>query len=269
MDANKTNHFYIINSNDRLSSESDINFTCKPHRFNHTSAFGIKEVLIPHTFYNVNSNNNTLIIRKNGDTQDRNVTVTPGNYNLTNFIVALKAAMDASGGPAQTYTITSSDITAKITIAQNNSSFIIRKESSIYYLLGSSNLVDTSDSISHTMVNVYDLGYTNYVKIYSTQLTKYNTRVVSSGNDSNSLLCIVPVYNSVFGQNISWKPKALYLDYHSHSEDRIDISLFDMHNQPLGGNTGLNNKALYIKLNFLSNSLNDERLVNRYDSRVY
>lgn len=268
MDANKTNHFFVINSADKLSGETETNFSSKAHQFNHTKAFGIKEILIPYTYYNVNSTNNTLVIFKTGDTQERTITLPPGNYNITDFLARLKVFLDASPGVLHTYTCTYDVNTYKITITQDSSTFVIFANSTMKHLLGLG-LIDPVAAISHTSANVFDLGYTNFIKIYSNTLTKYDTRVRTSGSDGTSLMCIVPIHDAVFATNIRWKPKAFYLDYHSHNEDRIDIRLVDMHGNNLGGDTGLNGKNLYIKLNFLTNSSNDERKVNRYDSRLY
>ena len=100
------NHYYIINSDDRLpSSSSECEILVQPHHFNKVESFKIKKIIIPYTFYPINSTNNTLTIMKNGDT-NRDVTLSPGDYTITQLKAQLKILLDALAGPAQTYIIT-------------------------------------------------------------------------------------------------------------------------------------------------------------------
>lgn len=261
----KTNHYYHIRSKDREFGD-EVNFQVKPHRFNHVRSFNIKEIQLPYTFYPINSNNNTIVIRKNGDTQDRTATLTPGEYNLTQFKVELKTQLDALAGPAQTYTITDSDTTHKITITQNSSSFIYKGTlSTANKLLGFAD-TDTPDLIAHTGVNVFDISGTHYVEVYSNQLTKYDTRVRNSAGSARNLLCIIPLSNYSFGEIIFHKPDLIF-DYHPKDEGTIDIELRDEDGNILGGTNKLNGQDFTILLQFHTLSSNNPHTYNRMNFR--
>lgn len=262
----KTKHYYIINSKHKTSGESDNNFSTKPHEFNKITSFSIKEVLIPHTYYNINSTNNQINIFKNGDTLNRLATLTVGNYTITTLLPELKSKLDALAGPVCTFTITLNNTTNKLTIASSINTIIRGGNAltTLYNIIGFP-ISDTTSSNSHTGVSVINLSYTNHIKIYSNQLTKYDSRIRTSGNDENDLLCYIPVHNTTFGQFIRWKPKDMLFDYHPHAENRIDIVLKDENDNLLGGDTALNNQSIYMKLQYHSVSNNDFRKQNRFD----
>ena len=247
-----TNHYYLINSKDaNTPTESKNDIIIKPHNFDRVTSFKIKKIIVPYTFYTINSNNNVLTIFKNGDTVDRSITITNGDYSLAQFITELKTKLDALAGPPQTYTITDNDVTHKLTIAQNSSTFIIRgKSSSLNRVMGFTN-VDTSNAISHTASNIYNLSGTHFIKVHSNQLTKYDTKIRTSGAGGNDLLLTIPLSKYQFGDLVYYEPKNDYLfDYHSHAESNIDIILRDDENKLLGGSNGLNGQNYIIDLQF-------------------
>lgn len=264
---NKTKHYYIINSSHKSQVENDNEFSVKPHQFNKINSFTIKEILIPHTYYNINSTNNQINIFKAGDTLNRLATLTNGNYTVTTLAAELKSKLDALAGPPCTWTIQFNSTTAKFTFLSSVDT-VIRGGSaltSIFKIIGFS-LNDTASSQSHTGDNIANLSYTNHIKVYSDQLTKFDTRIRTSGNDESGLLCYIPVHGTTFGQFIRWKPRDLRFDYHPKAEERIDITLRDERDNLLGGSNGLNDQIMYIKLQYHSNSSNDHRKFNRYDS---
>lgn len=260
---NQTNHYYFISSFDKQSGENDNNFSVRPHRYNDIRAIELKNILIPYTFYNVNSTNNVLTIFKNGDTQNRDVILTPGNYNITDFLVQLKTQLDSSLGPVQTYTCTYNVNTYKITIAQNSSTFLIYASSTIKHLLGLGS-INTPNVISQTMTNVFDLSYTNIIKVFSNSLTKFDSKFSSSNVSDSSILTVIPIHNVLFGENIEYQFRTYYIDVHSMNEENIDIILRDKYGNILGGESGLNNKTCYIKLKFTTVLDTDERKLNKY-----
>lgn len=247
-----TNHYYLINSKDAITqSDSNNNLRIKAHNFNKVKSFKIKKVIIPYTFYTINSNNNQLIIFKNGDTSDRTITLDEGNYSISQLKTELKSKLDASLGVVQTYTITDNTINYKLTITQNSSTFIIRSVSSINKILGFSTIIDTPNAIAHTGINIYNLSDTNFIKIHSNQLTKFDTKVRTSGHDSSDILVTIPVSGYQFGDIIYYEPKNDYLFiHHSHADNEIDILLTDSNNNQLGGINGLNGQNFLIDLQF-------------------
>ena len=261
----KTNHYYHIESSKR-NDGNEINFRVNPHRFNHVRSFSLKLFQCPYTFYPVNSNNNKIVIRKNGDTQDRTATLTPGEYSLSQFKIELKTQLDALAGPAQTYTITDNVNTHKLTITQNSSSFIYKgTQSSANKLLGFSNL-DTLDLIAHTGPNVLDISGTHYIKIYSNTLTRYDSRIRNSDGTGSNLLVVIPLSNYSFGDIIQ-KDLDLIYDYHPKDEADIDIELRDEDNNMLGGSDMLNGQNFHLWLQFHSYKTNHPNSYNRVNYR--
>ena len=262
-----TKHYYVIDSKDNLSGTANMVFP--NHLFNHVIAFTLKEVLIPYTFYSINSTNNNLIWFKNGDVQNRDITVPPGNYTLNQLKTTIKALMDAAPGPVQTYTITDDPITYKITITQDSSTFILRGAGSINRILGFAVGPDSANAISNTAPNIYNLTYTNSIKIYSNTLTKYDTKVRTTGPGNSDLLAVINIADALFGQTIHVKYKAMHFDNHAHAENDIDIRLLDDYNQPLGGATGLNGQNFKITLQYHTKSSTDDMAYNKLDTRSY
>lgn len=262
----QTNHYYFISSFDKVNSfQTDNNFSVLPHKYNNIRSLELKNILIPYTFYNVNSTNNVLTIFKTGDTQNRDVTLTPGNYNITDFLVQLKTQLDSSAGPVQTYTCTYNVNTYKITIVQNSSTFIIFATSTLKHLLGLGTS-NTVASITQTMPNVFDLSYTNIIKVFSNALTKFDSKFSSSNVNDSGILTVIPIHNVLFGENIDYQFRTYYIDIHSMNEENIDIRLADKYGNSLGGDTGLNNKTCYLKLKFTTILDTDERKNNKYIS---
>jgi hypothetical protein len=263
---NKTKHYYIINSKDKTIGETDNEFSVKPHQFNKITSFDVKEIVIPHSYYNINSTNNQINIFKVGDTMNRLAFIPFGNYTVNTLASSLKTVLDALPGPSCTWTITFNTTTNKYTIASTINTTIRGGEAltSIYKIIGFP-LTDTDPGQLHIGTDIVNLSYTNHIKVYSSQLTKFDTRVRTSGNDETDLLCYLPVHNTTFGQFIRWHPRDLRFDYHPKSEDRIDITFRDEQDNLLGGSNGLNGQIAYIKLQYHTNSSNDYRKFNRYD----
>lgn len=263
---NKTNHYYTIRSKHREDIETPVNFKVRAHKLNHIKSFKIKNVIIPFTWYPINSNNNQLIIFKTGDTQDRFINVESGDYNLTQLKLQLVTKLDALLGPAQTYTITDNNITHKITISQNNSSFIIRGASSIKNILGLSDL-DTLANITHTAPDIFNISGTNVVDVRSDALTKFGSKVKESNHINNGLLFTIPISNYKFGDIIQFEPDDYIYDIHPDAEDEVDIKLVGEEGQSLGGNSNLNGQNIIIVLQFHSYKDNHPHLYNKMDSR--
>lgn len=112
--------FIFVNSEDRLykSSSSPADFQIA---INSTladtprSSLSVESVSFFNLEYGINSANNVLTFRENSDDiTTYTATITPGNYSASEFISALKTAMDAVG--ANTYTVIYNDINGKVNI---------------------------------------------------------------------------------------------------------------------------------------------------------
>ena len=264
-----THHFY---PNSKYKNNTGLNneILVRGPDFQNIYKFRIVSAYFPHSFYSVNSNNNTLIIRKNGDTLDRTATIPIGDYTFSELSIVLKNQMDGLAGPAQTYTIVEdSQHNNKIKITQNSLSFIIKSSGTSNFALGLSTTNDTNDLIEHIGEHSYDLSYTKIIKVYCKQLTTHFTKIETSGNDSHDLLFYVPI-NSIYGGIIEYRPKSpLNYDWTDWSGGQeLEIILRDDQDKLLGGNTGLNHRNWHMHLEFFSIRKNHpnhlEKITHRY-----
>lgn len=264
----KTNHYYLVQSKARSIGQSEIDFTVPAHRLNHIRSFKLKEAIVPYSWYNVNSNYNRLIIRKNGDTEDRTATIAVGRYNLSQLKAELKTQLDALAGPAQTYTITDSKTSYKLTITQDSSSFIYKGNSTINRILGFAD-EDSADLISHTGPYIYNLSGSNYIELYSNQLTKYDTRIRKSDGQGSDLLAVVAVSDYAFGNTIRIPFDDYIYDYHDKSEGDIDIRILDEFGNQLGGSNTLNGQNIALVLQYHTVKNNNPNVLNRHHARNF
>ena len=106
--------------------------------------------IIPNSDYIINNTNNLLHFKIDGG-DEKIVTVTIGNYTITELLSVLKDSMEDLSG--ETFTITNSTITNKITIAAAGTTFDLLfedKENSISKILGfqSKNYINLSNYTS-------------------------------------------------------------------------------------------------------------------------
>ena len=257
LSENKTAHHLFISSRDATGFNSTTtNFSIENPKIINANSYRILSVGIPHSYYNINSHNNVLSIFKTGDDQDRIVTIPVGNYTNSELRVVLKEQLDATGGESNTYTVTSSDITYKYTIAQNSSTFIIRAASTLNEVIGYSQEVDASAAISHTAINIYDLSYTSNIRILSSSLTSFGTKIATSDN-KGGVLAEVSIYNSQFGETIYHKFNHLHYNYQPEYQNSYDFALVDDKNRVLGGVDGLNGLFMNMHLIFHTRKSNN------------
>ena len=254
---NKTSHHLFISSRDAIGFNSTTtNFSIDNPKIVNATSYRILSVSVPHTYYNINTHNNVLRIFKTGDNQDREIVIPVGNYTNSELGIELKTQLDATAGEAHTYTVTSSDITYKYTIAQDSSSFIIRASSTLNEVIGYSQLLDTSAAISHTAVNIYDLSYTSNIRILSSSLTSFGSKVATSDNQGG-VLAEISIYNSQFGETIYHKFNHLHYNYQPEYQNTYDFTLVDDKNRPLGGINGLNGLFMNMHLIFHTRKSNN------------
>src|SRR5208283_474176 len=228
-------HFYRISSQDRSSGQTIQSFTVQNPNLDDSHSFRVEEVIIPVTWYGINSTNNILNFSPNS-TGFVTITIPPGNYNVTTFISALQTAMNAAGG-GQTYTATISTTTGLLTITANAGNFIIDNTSAIQYIMGLSGLGTTTSTASVFIApNVINLTGTNAVNISSRELTKYSTKSLTSDTGSSSdHLCTVPVTLG-FGSTIFYKPYNKYFTYNGTKGAQVDLQIYDQWHKPLNLN---------------------------------
>jgi hypothetical protein len=141
-------------------------------------------VNIPNTVYNVNSSNNTLVF--NRSSTDYTVTLTPSIYNLSTLCSALQTAMNTLD--SNTYTVTASDSTLKVTIA-GSGVFNIKWASSTMNILLGFGTTNSSNATSHVASSVYNVKRDNFLYLNIDQL--YSGMVMTS-TSSTAYLFYVP-----------------------------------------------------------------------------
>ena len=121
--------------------------------FKNVIGFRLVKATVPHTLYNVNDINKTIIIN---DGSDKTINLSPGSYTFVQLGNHLQNTIN-SHSSLSGFSVTSNSTNFKYTIS-HSSSFIIKWSSSglgSYTLFGFSNS-DTSSSTSHTSVTAVD-----------------------------------------------------------------------------------------------------------------
>lgn len=160
----------------------------------------LSSVLFMNTIYPFNSRNNTLIFQEDGVNTDLTATIPAGNYTVTNLLTELKTQLDSAG--SNTYTVTYSDTTLKITIATDGTSVKLTEDSTCLKELG---FPITGTSFGDPLTSSYpiELDGSNYLKI----IANFGSNISSS---NERVLDIVPLTSSVGSlhfyekQNLEW-----------------------------------------------------------------
>ena len=137
---------------------------------------------IPYSFYNINTTNNVLIYTLN--LLNYTVTITPGNYNITQLITFLKSNMSG-------FTISYNSITNKMNFSHSTYNFVFLSTSTCQEILGfKTNTNYTSTTLSLISINCISLIPIKCINIVSNLLT-YNINKANPNNQS--ILCCMPV----------------------------------------------------------------------------
>ena len=166
-----------IDNRDRTSG-SLYNFTVNfnDYLLHNVQRMLLKSVYIPNTQYNVNSNKNELVYDAGAGTQT--ITVTPGQYNLTELMAELTTEF-AGAVPPVTFGYTFDTNTSKLNITTNPATTLFGTQSSMAELIGLQN-TDIGPSAIHQMPFVVNLTGLQKVYIASNALAK---GVVLSSSD--------------------------------------------------------------------------------------
>jgi len=137
---------------------------------------------IPYSFYNINTINNVLIYTLN--LVNYTVTITPGNYNITQLVTFLKSNMSG-------FTISYNSITNKMTFSHSTYNFTFLSTSTCQEILGfKTNTNYTSTTLSLISLNCVSLIPIKCINIVSNLLT-YN--INKSNPNNQSILCCMPI----------------------------------------------------------------------------
>lgn len=154
----------------------------------HTIYLSLQNANIPYSFYSISSIDNTFSWGLVGDPATTYY-VEPGNYNITQFIGVIQAAMGAS------YTISYSSITSKILITHSTSNFIIYA-ATINHVLGFSKTTNTTSAAN--LLYGRDCVNLNQIRAINVEINfpTYNVNVATPYE--NSILATIPVYVAPF-----------------------------------------------------------------------
>jgi hypothetical protein len=184
------------------------------HQLQKVRKIKVANAVIPVSYYNVNSNNNTFSWQESAGGGVITSTFTAGNYTSTTFATEVKTQMDADTNNAATYTVTISTATNKMTITAG-ANFTI-------YVAVSQKLTGftTVPSASTTQIgdNVINLAGPNQLYLRSNIATRIDTNaVVKNDKIFNNVLAIVPINVNTF--DVVYKS----FDYTQYFEADIDI----------------------------------------------
>jgi hypothetical protein len=184
------------------------------HQLQKVRKIKVANAVIPVSYYNVNSNNNTFSWEESAGGGVITSTFTAGNYTSTTFATEVKTQMDADTNNTATYTVTISTATNKMTITAG-ANFTI-------YVAVSQKLTGftTVPSASTTQIgdNVINLAGPNQLYLRSNIATRIDTNaVVKNDKIFNNVLAIVPINVNTF--DVVYKS----FDYTQYFESDIDI----------------------------------------------
>jgi hypothetical protein len=154
----------------------------------HHIYLSLQNANIPYSFYSITNIDNTFSFGLVGD-PPTTTTIQPGNYNITQFMDVIKAAIGAS------YTVNYSTTTGKIVISHPTSNFIIYA-ASINHALGFSKTTNTTSQgnilFGRDCINLNQIRAINVEINFPT----YNVNVAAPYE--NNILATIPVYVAPF-----------------------------------------------------------------------
>lgn len=183
----------------------------------HHIYLSLQNASIPYSFYSITSVDNTFTYGLVGGTVFV-YTVEPGNYNITQLVNTIKAAMGAS------YTVTYNSITSKIRITHTSSNFIIYA-SSINHILGFSKTTNTT-SIANSL-NGRDCVNLNQIRALNVECNfpTYNVNVAQAYNQN--ILATIPVYVAPFSIITYTNNNNFRTNLYVNKLDQIQIRIID------------------------------------------
>ena len=175
-------HLNSKNADRFINGTSDIEFDLPliEAPLQHTIYFSIQHLVIPYSFYNIDSNNNFLNYIVGGTTY--NIYIETGNYNPYQLINVLQNIM-------QGFTITYDSIKNKFTFSNNYYEFGFLNSSTCLRLIGFENSIFSVNK-TLTSINSINLQSHHCVCVQSNLLTG---SINSANKYESNIICSVPV----------------------------------------------------------------------------
>jgi hypothetical protein len=168
----------------QFDDEFEIDFTSD---FNDIKAFQLIACEFPNTQYEVDAHNNTFLLYDAATDANYPITLTPGNYTLSDLATEIQTQLIAAVG-ALTFTVTLNSSTSKFTIARTgatNFQLLLADgqwgtETSARFLLGF-NAVDTTAASSITSTNRVVISDAAHVRVMLRQGVTHSNHQDSDG----------------------------------------------------------------------------------------
>jgi hypothetical protein len=167
--------YIFINSDDRISgSPSNFRVSLRNSAFGYNAQvkIGLDEIYFEALQYPINSNNNKIVFSEDGGANYLTATITPGDYNLTTIVTAVKAALDAVGSFTYTVSINAATYIMTISTPIPDTSIIDRNLTTAYKCLGISNTGFTADQSVHTGTQPVIIDDSSFVYLESSFATE-------------------------------------------------------------------------------------------------
>lgn len=250
---------FIIDSEDRIQGTNE-NFTVSVHLKpnNNYDMCCLIHAGIPKTFYNIDTQNNQLIIRENGI--QRSTSLPPGNYthlNLQPVFSSVLNALSLSNNPASpwTYSIIWNSLTVKWEISvTEHAGRPMTSDSGIAFLNHQTHdLLGFNDDTIYLYTINAGIGTTSSQNTPNFELTSYisiksNVCNNEGNNDPDSaVLARIPVHKTNFNDVLVYD--LLQLDdgakrIANNKSNIYNFAIFDDHDRPIR----LNGRGWYITL---------------------
>jgi hypothetical protein len=218
-----------LRSRDRINGSNSISdFKVTVERISNVKNVKIQNAIIPLSFYNVNSFNNSITFN---DGSLRTASLTLGSYTAVQLATLIQTAMNAIS--TLVFTITYNSIIQKYTISSTSNFSLIftNQTSSLPSMLGF-NYSTYASASTYTSTNVASVNKIySQVNICSGRLSTDNQQVSSSNVYFGNLICVVN--NSVYkpGEYLYYSnddnSQNSMFSNESSSLDNIDIRLYD------------------------------------------
>jgi hypothetical protein len=187
---------YLLKSRDRFSGTCD-NFKLKTKMGGIVGKYRVSHISFPNTIYNVTSSNNTVDYNS-GTT----LTLPVGYYNSANLPGAVKTMLDGAP-PVDTYTVTISSTTGRLTITSNTSTnFSLSFTNGLDKILGFSSLLSGASTYTGNNIINYDINVSVGIDIKE---SNYHN-VENMADDSFSSSIYVPLDGN-FGEYVTISDK--------------------------------------------------------------
>jgi len=222
-----------IRSMDRINSNMSLSdFKVSINRLSNIRSVKIQNMIIPLSYYNINSQNNILIF---DDPVIRVISLTPGTYTANQLAVELATRMSAAS--TLTFNVSFNSIVSKFSIVGTgvfNLLFANSMGPSLPEILGFQRQVYSGLS-TYTSDNVVSINRLySQLNVCSSRLSTHNQQVISSNQFLGNLICTVN--NSVYkpGEYLYYSAddnsNSILFSNPMSSLDVIDIRIYDIDN---------------------------------------